>query len=156
MCVLMRKWIIQTLLLGQSNLQTLQGYHVKQLQPSYHGSWGHFSLMLFSLKKFIKGGSKVWRHIAQSWEVMACMGDLLFLTCTEDIIQLNLWWHGEYRKLYFSITMDMGFLLYSKGLRQFRDVWDLERNKNLEWEEACIRYSLAYVYHDFWVKLLEH
>jgi hypothetical protein len=49
-----------------------------------------------------------------------------------------------------------GFTLYSKGLRYFQDIWDLGRNDFLEWDEAHTKFSLAYVYYDFWIKLLEH
>ena len=35
MRVLMSKWIIQALLLGQSNLQVILNYCIMQLQPSY-------------------------------------------------------------------------------------------------------------------------
>lgn len=72
---------------------------------------------------------KAWHHIAQSWIVMTCMGDLLSPSCVEDIVQLNLWWQSEYQKVYFGITMDLSFVLCSKELRQLCDVWDPERNE---------------------------
>ena len=51
--------------------------------------------------------------------------------------------------------MDRGFILYNKDLRYFRDIWDLGRNDFLEWEKAHTKFSLAYVYYGFWIKLLE-
>ena len=66
MRALMSKWIIQALLLGQSNMQVLLRYHIMQLQHCYHGSWGPSSLWLFSPNFSIKSRSKVQSHIAQS------------------------------------------------------------------------------------------
>lgn len=44
----MGKWIIQSLLHSQPNLQVLLRDHITQLQTSCHGSWGPSSLWLFS------------------------------------------------------------------------------------------------------------
>jgi len=44
MKALMSKWVIQALLPGKLNLQTILKYHIEQLQPSHHGPWGLSSL----------------------------------------------------------------------------------------------------------------
>ena len=43
---------------------------------------------------------------------------------------------------YVGITMDMGFVLYSKGLRQICDIWDLGRNEFIEWKKHKSKFSL--------------
>lgn len=99
MRALVSKWTIQALLPNQVKFANLVlRYLIKQLQPSQHGSWGPSSLWLFSPNFSIKGGSKVWRHIAQSWKVMACTMTFLSpsLSCLDDILQLNLLWPSEY------------------------------------------------------------
>ena len=97
-------------------MQILLGYCIKQIQPSYHISWGPTSLWLFSPNLSITRRVKVCCHIAQSWKVMARMMTFLSLSCLEDTLQLRLWWQIEYKEFYSSITMDRGFILYSKGL----------------------------------------
>ena len=109
MCALMSKWITQALLLGQSNFATFAKiqHHATSTFLSYHGSWSPSSLWLFSLNFSIKGGSKVWHHIAQLCKVMAMMD-----TCSWDILQLILWWRMEYQGLMFGNTMDRDHILY--------------------------------------------
>ena len=51
---LMNKWIIQVLPPRKVNLEMILRYHITQLQPSYHGPWGPFSLWLFSQQYSIK------------------------------------------------------------------------------------------------------
>ena len=51
--------------------------------------------------------------------------------------------------------MGMALILNRKGLRYFRDVWDLGRYEFLKWEISRVKFSLAKIYHDFWVKLLD-
>lgn len=84
--------IIHAFFLGQSNLQLLSIYHITQLQPSCHGLWDSSSHWWLSPDLSIKGGSKVWHHIAQSWKVMVQTVSFLPPSCSEDILQLNLWW----------------------------------------------------------------
>lgn len=73
---------------------------------------------------------------------MARKVTFLSMSCSEDILQLNLWWQSEYQKLYVGITMDKGFVLYSKGLRQFHDIWDPGRNEFIEWKKRISKFSL--------------
>ena len=47
----------------------------------------------------------------------------------------------------------MGFVLYRKCLQYVCDIWDPGINDFLDWEVACIKYSLAKIYVDLWVKL---
>ena len=69
---------------------------------------------LFSLNFSIKGGSKFWHHIAQSWKVMARMGNFFSPSSPKDNLQLNVWWKIEYQGLYFGI-MHRAFVLYVEG-----------------------------------------
>jgi hypothetical protein len=80
---LMNKLVIQAL------LPRLR-YRITQLQPSPHSPWGHSSLWLFSPQFSIKGGSKAWHHVTQSWKVMAKMVIYLPPIIPEYILQLNL------------------------------------------------------------------
>ena len=51
--------------------------------------------------------------------------------------------------------MGKAHTLYKKGLRYFRDIWDLGRKEFLNWEVAIIKFSLIEIYQDLWVMLLE-
>lgn len=155
MKALMSKWIVQALLPGQSNLRILLRYRITQLKPSCHGKWGLSSMWLFSSYLLGQSRSKVWHHIAHAWKVMTCTATFLSPSCSKDILQLNMQWHMEYQCFQFNITMDRAFVLYRKGLRYFRDVWDHGIDEFLSWEEASIKFSLPEVYW-VWTKLVEH
>lgn len=103
----------------------------------------------------LKGGSKFWRHIAQSWKMIARLTIFLSLTCPKDILQLKLWWRKEYHGFYFGITMDRAIVLFGKGLCFFWDIWDPGKNDLLVWEEAQNKILNCSVYCDFWVNLLD-
>ena len=56
----------------------------------------------------------------------------------------------EYQGLNFGIIMNRVHILYKKkGLSDFHDIWDPGRNNSLGWDEACMKFSLVEVYHDF-------
>lgn len=109
------KWIIQALLSRPIK-------HASFLEVLYshnwcHGSWDQPFFWLFSPNFSIKGNSKVWHHIASSWEMVAHIVAYLSLSILEDIFQFNLWWKVEYHGLYFGITKGGIFILYRKCLR---------------------------------------
>ena len=52
--------------------------------------------------------------------------------------------------------MNRAFVVYKKGLRFFRDIWDHGMNGFLRWEEARFKFFLPEVYFYFWIKLVEH
>lgn len=136
MKALMSKWIIQALLPNHSNMQVLLRYCINQLQPSSHDRRGSYSLWLFSPTFSIKCKSKIWRHIAQAWTVMAHTTTFLSPSCSKDILQLSFWWRMEYDQSKFGITMNRSFVLYKKGMRHFQGIWDPARHGLLEWEIA--------------------
>lgn len=64
------------------------------------------------------------------------------ITTHEDIMQLNLWWMNNYHGLEFGINVHKAFVLFEKGLGQFKDIWDKTRKDFLYWEEARSKFSL--------------
>ena len=76
------------------------------------------------------------------------MSCYLSLSISEDILQLNMWWRAEYQGLYFGITISKAPILYTKGLRYFRDIWEHGRYEFLNWEIANVKFSLEDIYHD--------
>jgi hypothetical protein len=117
----MSQWIIQALLPIKPKLQIILRYRMTKWQRTNHGPWGPSSLWLFSPNLSIKGGSKVWHHITESWKVMARTSRYLPPSTPENILQLSMWWRTGYQGLYFGITMSRALTLYMKGLRYFRD-----------------------------------
>lgn len=71
---------------------------------------------------YIKGGSKLWHYMAKACRAMSISISFLPPTTKEDIIQLNLWWSTNYHGLEFGITMDGAFVMYRKGLHQFKGI----------------------------------
>ena len=87
---------------------------------------------------------------------MAHMATFLSLLCPQDVLELNFWWQMEYQGPYFGITVVRAFILHKKDLRIFQDIWDPSWNNFLRWEDARLKFSVAEVYFDFWVKLVVH
>lgn len=50
----------------------------------------------------------------------------------------------------FGFTMDIAFVMYKKGHRYFKDIWDLSPNDFLKRVGACLKFFLALDYMDFW------
>ena len=111
MKALMSKWVIQALLLGKSNLQTILRHRIKQLQPP----------PMFSPHFLTKGGTKVWHHIIQSWKIDD--GKNVRMpppTIPEGILQLNLWWRTKCQGIYFGTIMSKAYTLYKPHERLIR------------------------------------
>ena len=66
------------------------------------------------------------------------------ISLLEDGIPRFVFWHF-YGK---------GSYLVYEELRCFRDIWDPRIYECFNWEDVEAKFTLAKIYHDFWIKLL--
>jgi hypothetical protein len=65
-------------------------------------------------------------------------------------------YHNGTTSLLLVVTMDRNFVLYTKGFRQFKDIWDTTSQGFLQQKETQVKLSLIEACYGFWPKLLAH
>lgn len=92
------RWCIQYFL-DNSISRCSSGITSLVLMPHTHGRSNSSPLWIFSLNFTSRGGPKVWHHTVKSWCKINAHVPNFLPTRKEEILNLNLWWHGEYQHL---------------------------------------------------------
>jgi hypothetical protein len=151
---LMTKWILKAMEPGTTNLHLLLRFRLMHYQPFQNGNWQP-SLEYFTKQGHqARRGSIVWNRISTAWKIMINEVEFVRPNNREELASCS-FWHCPLAPTIgpgFSKIRAMG--LHRNGLRQYKDVLDMNSGIFITAVEAQLRFGLLPQEHIVWAGLV--